>query len=92
MTSFARAHDRYLEPPDDDPICESGCGEFLERDHLTDEWVCTNKFCPTKFEGKEKEMAEALVDALDGVRTWKARYEKTKLQLAAVLAMMNQVF
>ena len=91
MTNFARAHDRYLEPPDDDPVCEDGCGDTMEKD-FDGNWVCANIFCPLKFQGAEKAMAEALVDALDDVSTWKARYEKTKLQLDAALAMMNQVF
>lgn len=76
MNNFARAHDRYLEPPDDDPICEDACGQTLERD-IEGEWVCVNRFCPTKFQGVEKEMAEALVDALDAaddLRILKRRY------------------
>lgn len=76
-----RGYDKWLTtPPDDDPICEDGCGETLVRDPYTYEWICENKFCPTKFDGVEKEMAEALVDALDDVRTYK-RYKVKYLDL-----------
>ena len=65
MNNFARAHNSYLEPPDDDPVCEDGCGDTLVRDPWTHEWNCENKFCPTKFQGVEKEMAEVLVEFMD---------------------------
>jgi hypothetical protein len=66
MTNFNLAHDRWLDPPDDnDPTCDGGCGDTLERDLWTREWVCPNRFCPTKFQGVEKEMAEALVEYMD---------------------------
>lgn len=65
MNNFARAHNQYLEPPDDDPICEDGCGEALVQD-TNEDWFCNNKFCPLKFnEGStEREMAELLIGAL----------------------------
>ena len=69
-----RGYDKWLTtPPDDDPVCEDGCGETLVRDPYTYEWVCANWFCPTKFDGREKQMAEALVEALEEIRTLKAR-------------------
>lgn len=78
MNNFARAHDRWLEPPDDDPVCEDGCGETLVRDPYTYEWICENKFCPTKFDGVEKEMAEALVEYMDRAYTYEQRYTHMK--------------
>lgn len=84
MNNFARAHDRWLDPPDDDPICEDGCGETLVKD-FTGVWLCENKFCPTKFQGLEKEMAEALVEALDDVRIYK-RYKVKYVALVESLS------
>lgn len=83
MNNFARAHNSYLEPPDDDPICEGehGCGDYLERDRWTGEWICVNKFCPTKFDGVAQEMAEALVEYMEEIRTLKARLTSAKLEL-----------
>lgn len=84
MNNFARAHNSYLEPPDDDPICEDGCGEYMERD-MEGEWYCANKFCPLKFQGIEKEMAERLLEAKDTIRQlegrvnhWRIQYEMLK--------------
>lgn len=79
MNNFARAHNSWLEPPDDDPVCED-CGETLYKHPWNDGWICTNRFCPTKFQGVEKEMAEALVDALEDVRTYK-RYKVYYVEL-----------
>lgn len=69
MNNFARAHNSYLEPPDDDPICEDGCGEYMERD-MEGEWYCANKFCPLNWsEGTvEREMAELLLGANETVK------------------------
>ena len=77
MNNFARAHDRYLEPPDDDPVCEDGCGEPLARD-ITEAWHCINKFCPLKFsEGTiEREMAELIADLRDSIDTLKWRLKR----------------
>lgn len=72
MNNFARAHNSYLEPPDDDSVCEDGCGETLEKD-MNGDWYCPNKFCPLKFSGVEKEMAEALVEFMDDAHTYKQR-------------------
>ena len=69
MNNFARMHDRYLEPPDEDPVCEDGCGEVMTRDHITREWYCDNKFCPLKFDGVEREMAEMLIGATETVKS-----------------------
>ncbi len=65
--------DKYLDPPDEDPICEDGCGEVLTRDPWSHEWYCENKFCPTKFNGIEQEMAYALAGALEEIRTLKRK-------------------
>ena len=78
MNNFARAHNKWLEPPDDGPVCEDGCGDTLVRDWTDGSWYCENKFCPTKFQGVEKEMAEALVEYMDRAYTYEQRYTHMK--------------
>jgi hypothetical protein len=74
-------YDKWLTtPPDEPPYCESGCGDTLERD-MEGDWVCENKFCPTKFQGVEKEMAEALVEFMDAAHTNAERLRYRKLEL-----------
>ena len=80
MNNFARAHNSYLEPPDDDPVCEDGCGDTLEKD-INGNWVCANIFCPLKFQGVEKAMAEALVEYMDKAYTSEKRLHRWKLEL-----------
>lgn len=77
--------DSYYDPPDDDPCCESGCGEPLHLGEWSNDWYCVNKFCPTKFQGIEKEMAEALVDALEEIRTLKAKLERSRREVASLV-------
>jgi hypothetical protein len=79
MNNFARAHNQWLEPPDDDPTCEDGCGDTMEKD-INGEWCCFNRYCPTKFSKGtvEYEMAEALVEFMDSSYTYKQRYERMK--------------
>lgn len=79
MNNFARAHDRYLEPPEDDPICEDGCGETMTCD-ITGEWYCANKFCPEKFEGIEREMAEMLIGANETVKSLMRKIRRMELK------------
>ncbi len=74
-------HDAYYDPPEDDPYCENGCGDTLERDPWTHEWICPNKFCPTKFSGVEKEMAEALVAFMEDYAYYRRQYAKVKQEL-----------
>ena len=58
------------EPPDDleAKFCDE-CGDELELVSGlvkgTHYWKCTNEFCPSKFEGVEREMAIALVEYMD---------------------------
>jgi len=66
MSSFATNHDKYLDPPDDDPICEDGCGETLTKDMWGD-WYCANRYCPNKFQGVEREIAEMLIGRTEEV-------------------------
>jgi hypothetical protein len=74
MNTFARAHNQYLDPPDDDPICEDGCGETMTRD-ITGEWYCVNKYCPLKFDegSTEREMAEMLIGAQEEIKSLSQR-------------------
>lgn len=78
---FARAHNSYLEPPEDDPICEDGCGQSLVWQY--DEWVCNNKFCPIKYEGREKEMAIYLAECLEEIDDLKHINNRLKIKLEA---------
>jgi len=81
-----RGYDKWLTtPPDDDPICEEGCGETLVRNHFSDGWFCGNGFCPTKYQGVEKQMAEALVDALEEISTLKAKLERSRREVASLV-------
>lgn len=65
-------HDKYLDPPDEPPYCEDGCGETLVKD-FTGVWLCENKFCPLKFQGVEQEMAYKLVETLQDLELAKWR-------------------
>jgi hypothetical protein len=64
--NFARAHNKWLEPPDEDPYCEDGCGDTLVRD-IEGEWVCENRYCPKKFQGVEQEMAFLVAEYKDTI-------------------------
>ena len=70
--NFANAHSKYLDPPDPDPVCEDGCGETMVKD-ITGEWYCANKFCPLKFDGDAREMAEMLIGATETVKSLQRR-------------------
>jgi len=67
--NFARAHDQYLNPPDEPEavFCED-CGEEMEAQHSG--MKCGNEFCPSNFdEGTvEREMAELLINAQEEVK------------------------
>ena len=73
--NFERAHNQYLEPPDDDPVCEF-CGETLVPD-INADWFCNNRFCPAQFgEGTvEHGMAEFILELKDKIETleWKLK-------------------
>lgn len=88
MTNF----DSYYDPPEDDPICEDFCGETLVRNEFSDGWFCANKFCPSKFQGVEQEMAFALVDAKDDLnayRRYKVKYLELKEEYDELLYKWN---
>ena len=80
MDNFARAHDQYLNPPDDDPVCEDGCGETMVKD-IEGEWYCPNKFCPLKFDGDAREMAEMLTGANETVKSLVKRIHNLKTEI-----------
>lgn len=63
--NFARAHDQYLTPPDEPEsvLCDD-CGEEME-----DGEICKYQFCPARFEGDAKEMAELLIGAREEVKS-----------------------
>ena len=80
MNNFTRAHNSYLEPPDDPPTCDDGCGDSLERD-ATGEWVCVNKLCPTRFDGDAKELAAMLIEAKETITHLREQVRRLKLGL-----------
>lgn len=68
--------DKYLDPPDEPEAvyCEE-CGQEMEHhfEYKENWYICKNPFCPAKFEGEAKEMAEKLVNALDTVSRLESR-------------------
>lgn len=66
--SFANAHNRYLDPPDEpEAVFCDDCGEEMTVKH--DGMTCTNQYCPAKFEGDAREMAELLIGAREEVKS-----------------------
>ena len=80
MNNFTRAHNSYLEPPDDPPVCDDGCGDSLERG-ATGEWVCVNTLCPTKFDGDAKELAAMLIEANETITYLREQVRRLTLGL-----------
>ena len=80
MNNFTRAHNSYLEPPDDPPVCDDGCGESLVPD-LSGGWYCNNLDCPTKFEGHAKELAAMLIEANEMITHLREQVRRLKLGL-----------
>ncbi len=74
-----KSFDSYYDPPEDDPICEDGCGETMTRD-MTGTWYCANKFCPEKFQGVEREMAEMLIGANETVKSLMNKVRRMELK------------
>ncbi len=66
MNNFARAHDQYLTPPEEPEavFCEDCGEEMIEIDSFggARDMKCVYQFCPAKFEGDAREMAEMLRD------------------------------
>ena len=69
--------DSYYDPPEEPEaeICED-CGQELEVAHIlpihskhygAKDTYCPNQFCPSRFHGDAKALAEKLVDTLDTV-------------------------
>ena len=86
MNNFARAHNAYLEPPDEPEavFCEE-CGEEMVREWkwsarnpMQNKLVCRNKFCPAKFEGDAKEMAYMLIGATEEVKSLARQLKRIK--------------
>jgi hypothetical protein len=70
--------DKYLDPPDDPPCCEDGCGETLEQDRF-DNWSCPNPYCPKKFTGVEHDMAVLLMEANETIKSLTEDVRRLKL-------------
>lgn len=83
MNNFTRAHDSWLNPPDEPEavLCEE-CGEELEQGYHTGKLLpCGNVYCPSKFDKGtvEREMAELLVGATEEVKSLMARVKRLEL-------------
>lgn len=77
MDNFARAQRDWETPPDEPEavICEE-CGQEMElrftiHDHNA--YFCENQYCPAKFTGVAKEMAQALSEAIDELMSLEGR-------------------
>lgn len=83
--------DSYYDPPEEPetPICEE-CGQDMVKVRvwytLPPDFKCENLFCPSKFHGVAKEMAQELVDALDTVSTLKVKVTLLSNQLDRCLS------
>ncbi len=80
--NFTRAHDQYLTPPEEPEavFCED-CGKEMEVKNSS--WktertimICNNQFCPAKFEGVAREMADQLVWATDEIKSLAAKIRR----------------
>jgi hypothetical protein len=89
MSNFSRAHDRWLEPPDEpEAVFCDDCGDEMEEGRLTGELLpCGNVFCPSKFKenSTEREMAIELVDALEENRTLKLKLTRSRREVDALV-------
>jgi hypothetical protein len=77
---FAIAHDRYLEPPEEqEAVCCDECGE--EMDEYSS---CPNLFCPDKHDGMAKEMAIKIMELEYTLGRKKFRLDKLEYELVKV--------
>ena len=86
--NFARAHDQYLNPPEEPEavLCDD-CGEEMEE--VNGEMKCVNDFCPAKFEGVAAEMAEMLIGAREEVKSLAMRLRRAENALKIIDALKN---
>lgn len=84
MPTFAQSHSRWLDPPDEPEavFCEE-CGEEMTVKH--DGMTCTNPYCPAKFEGVAKEMAELLIGAREEVKSLARRLKYKTRELDRIV-------
>lgn len=80
--------DSYYDPPEEPEAeyCEE-CGQektILENFGGRDYYECNNDFCPAKFTGDAKEMAQKLVDTIDTVSRLEGRVKRLKMILDVV--------
>lgn len=85
MNKFTRAHNAYLEPPDEPEavFCEE-CGEEMENGE-----TCKYQFCPSKFEGDAKEMAYMLIGATEEVKSLAQQLRRVKMKHAQLIDAMS---
>lgn len=93
MRDFTNAHNRYLDPPDEPEavLCDN-CGEEmdvkedLDGTHYT---KCTNQYCPAKFEGVAREMAELLIGAREEVKSLARKLNYKARELDRIVEAMS---
>ena len=85
-----RGYDNWRTNPPDEPeavLCDD-CGEEMEEIDSFDgarDMKCVNQFCPGKFEGDAKEMAEMLIGANETVKSLTAELNRKTRELDRVV-------
>jgi hypothetical protein len=78
--NFTRAHDQYLTPPEEPEavFCEDCGEEMIEIDSFggARDMKCVYQFCPGKFEGDAREMAEMLIGATETIKSLAAKVKR----------------
>ncbi len=70
--------DKYLDPPDEPeiPLCEA-CGHEMSSVYPDgSDPHCFNRFCPDKYVGIMKEMAELIVDQAETIDELKTKIHR----------------
>jgi hypothetical protein len=87
MNSFDRAQRDYENPPEalEYPVCEF-CGEDMEENFcagVSMEWSCHTRFCPSKFDGMAKEMAEHILELVETIEALdkRVKFLKSKIDM-----------
>jgi len=77
-------HDHYYDAPEEPEavICEA-CGEEMEVRYEPPYNItkCNNAFCPNKYSGRTKEMAECIVELREEVEELKSKVKQLQRRL-----------
>jgi len=80
MNSFANAHSRWLDPPEEpEAVFCDDCGEEMEvSQDMSGEYraICFYQWCPSRFEGDAREMAELLIGATETIKSLAAKVKR----------------